>query len=103
MVITDGVFSMEGAIAKLPALIELCLPLLRVGGLALLTKGRDIEDEVASAKKALKLLGGDLFDIWRPEFEEFENTSFVQVRKFKPTPKAYPRTAGTPARAETPP
>jgi 16S rRNA (guanine527-N7)-methyltransferase len=86
------------ALASMPALIELCLPFARIGGLALLTKGRSIEEEVASSKKAQNVIGGDLFDIWRPGVIELENTTVVQVRKYKPTPKQYPRTPGTPVK-----
>ncbi|MEX2425274.1 MAG: 16S rRNA (guanine(527)-N(7))-methyltransferase RsmG [Thermomicrobiaceae bacterium] len=85
------------AVASLPALIELCLPFVRVGGLGLLTKGRQIQNEISSAGKALSVIGGDLFDVWEPQAMELEYTSIVQVRKFKPTPKQYPRSAGTPA------
>ncbi len=86
------------ALASLPALVELCLPLIRVGGLALLTKGRNIDDEVKSASNALKTIGGDLFDIWQPDVMELENTSIVKIRKFKPTPDEYPRSTGIPSR-----
>lgn len=84
------------ALASMPALIELCLPFARVGGLALLTKGRSTQEEIASASKALSTIGGDLFDIWEPDVMELDNTAIVQVRKFKSTPAAYPRTPGTP-------
>lgn len=87
------------AVASLPALIELCLPFLRVGGLALLTKGREIQEEIDAAAGALDTLGGDLYDVYRPELPEIENTSVVHVRKYKPTPKRYPRSPGTPVRS----
>jgi 16S rRNA (guanine527-N7)-methyltransferase len=86
------------ALASSPALVELCLPFLKVGGLALLTKGRAIDDEISSAQKALDVIGGDLFDTWRPDVVELDNTSIVQVRKYKPTPEQYPRSPGTPAK-----
>lgn len=86
------------AVAALPALVELCVPFLRVGGLALLTKGRDIEGEIRSAASALDTLGGDLFDVYHPAIPELENTSVVNIRKYKPTAKKYPRSPGTPGR-----
>ena len=85
------------AVASMPALVELCLPFLRIDGLALLTKGRSIGDEVADARKALDTLGGDLFDIWEPDVLELDNTSIVQLRKFKASPSQYPRSPGAPA------
>jgi 16S rRNA (guanine527-N7)-methyltransferase len=86
------------ALASTPALIELCLPFVHVGGLALFTKGREIREELVSAGNALKVIGGDMFDVWHPEAIELENTAIVQVRKFKPTPAEYPRSPGTPAK-----
>jgi 16S rRNA (guanine527-N7)-methyltransferase len=87
------------AVASLPALVELCLPFLHVGGLALFTKGRDIEEEISSAANALKVIGGDLFDVYLPPVPELPNTSIVNVRKIRSTPKKYPRSAGTPGRS----
>jgi 16S rRNA (guanine527-N7)-methyltransferase len=86
------------ALAAMPALVELALPFLRVGGVALLTKGKSIDDEIASARFALDELGGDLYDVWRPGPLELENTTIVQIRKYKPTPAKYPRPAGVPAK-----
>lgn len=86
------------AVALLPALVELCLPFVRIGGLALFTKGRNIDEEVQAASKALEVIGGDLFDIWQPDIMELENTSIVKIRKFKPTPARYPRATGVPTK-----
>jgi 16S rRNA (guanine527-N7)-methyltransferase len=85
------------ALASMPALVELCVPFLRIGGLALLTKGRESQEEIRSADRALEVIGGDLFDIWQPDVIELDNTSIVQLRKIKPTPKQYPRPPGTPS------
>jgi 16S rRNA (guanine527-N7)-methyltransferase len=86
------------AVASLPALVELCLPFLRVGGLALFPKGINIADEVDSAANALKTVRGELLDVETPSSSALENTSIVSVRKIRPTPKKYPRSPGTPSR-----
>jgi 16S rRNA (guanine527-N7)-methyltransferase len=81
------------ALAPVRVLAEYALPLLRVGGDAVLAKGRGAQDEVRAAARALRLLGGEAAvhppgaDVCSP---------VVVIRKIAPTPAAYPRRAGTP-------
>jgi 16S rRNA (guanine527-N7)-methyltransferase len=84
------------AVATLPALMELCLPMLRVGGVALFPKGLSIEAEVAAGGRAAALLGGRLTGV---RAVPGGTTSVVTATKDTPTPPAYPRRAGLPARA----
>jgi 16S rRNA (guanine527-N7)-methyltransferase len=83
------------ALAPVRVLAEYALPLLRVGGDAVLAKGRGAQDEVRAAARALRLLGGEAAvhppgaDVCSP---------VVVIRKIAPTPAAYPRRAGTPQR-----
>lgn len=82
------------ALSRLPVLLELTLPLLRVGGLSLAIKGEQAELEIAESKRALSLLRG--------EVEHTERTStgvVVRVRKLAETPARYPRRPGEPKRA----
>lgn len=80
------------AVADLPVLSELCLPLVKVGGLFLAMKGPDCEEEVSRADPALRTLGGALREIRRCPIPGTEVThAVVVVEKVRPTPPRYPR------------
>ncbi len=80
------------AVASLPVLLELCLPLVRSGGLFLAYKGPGLTEELEAAKTALLKLGATVerVDSIRIEGEDWEHRIAV-IRKEKPTPKTYPR------------
>ncbi|MCT8138130.1 16S rRNA (guanine(527)-N(7))-methyltransferase RsmG [Anaerobacillus sp. CMMVII] len=85
------------AVARMPVLAELCLPLAKVGGLFLAMKGPEVVNEIADSKKALSTLGGEVVrneSLLLP-FEE-STRHFVFVAKRKKTPNTYPRKPGTP-------
>lgn len=77
------------AVAALPTLLELVLPLVRVGGVALLPKGDKAEEELRGSGRALEILGGEA---------ELADGRVVVVRKKRRTPPAYPRRPGIPQR-----
>ncbi len=84
------------ALAPLPVLIELGLPLLGRGGLLLAFKGpAGLEEQRASAK-ALRELGGELEE---PIGYDLEGRVrwLCRVRKVDRTPTCYPRRPGMPA------
>src|SRR5712691_3790056 len=84
------------ALAPLPVLAELCLPLVRVGG-RLLAQKTEAEDPTAAAR-AIHLLGGELsFVVAAPSTARGTGTVVV-IDKVRPTPELYPRRAGVPAR-----
>ena len=83
------------AVAAVRILAEYALPLLRIGGEAVLPKGRGATDEVRAAARALQLLGGEAA-VYAPPTEFC--SPVVIVRKTAPTPAAYPRRAGMPQR-----
>jgi len=88
------------AVASLPALCEVCLPFLRPGGVALLVKGVDIADELAAARSAVPLLGGEVLEApILPHIGTEIATRLVVVRKTGPTPRMYPRRAGVPVKS----
>ena len=85
------------AVAKLPMLCELCLPLLHPGGMFFAMKSRHAGEELTAAAGALKKLGAapaGRYDYAIPPFpgEEkgMELTAFL-FRKTGETPAAYPR------------
>ena len=88
------------ALAQMPALVEFCLPFLKVGGVLIAPKGADAEQEIASATKALSVLGGEVQDIILPEPDAPITVEhrLVGIRKVAPTPDTYPRRAGVPTR-----
>jgi 16S rRNA (guanine527-N7)-methyltransferase len=82
------------AVSRLPVLLELTLPLVRVGGLKLALKGEQAEQELAEAKRALALLGGAVNGLRRTK-----TGTIVTIDKLHPTPAKYPRRPGEPKRA----
>lgn len=87
------------AVAKLSVLAEYCLPLNNLGGTFLALKGSNVEDELADAKKAIHVLGGEL-EMNNTFQLPIENSlrSIVAIKKVKHTNKKYPRKAGTPVK-----
>jgi 16S rRNA (guanine527-N7)-methyltransferase len=88
------------ALAAMPVLVEYLLPLVKVGGGVLAQKGNDPVEETAQAKKAIKVLGGELGQILEaPRKDEGESArNLVLIKKISPTPKEYPRHVGTPSK-----
>ena len=80
------------AVAALPVLAELCLPLVKPGGTFLAMKSVDSDAELDSAKHALELLGGQvesLRDYQIPGTNVYHR--LVIIKKFRKTPEKYPR------------
>lgn len=87
------------AVAGLPTLVEYALPLLRLGGLFVAYKGREVEEEVAQAQAALGFLGGRLSAVQPVEMPGLESPRhLVIIEKVAPTPERFPRRPGLPAK-----
>jgi 16S rRNA (guanine527-N7)-methyltransferase len=87
------------AVARLPVLAELLLPLVRPGGRVITLKGEDIADEVRRSEPVLRLLGGELFEVQPYHLPGLRAPRhLVVVAKTGTTPPAYPRRAGVPER-----
>ena len=82
------------AVAALPALAELCLPLVKVGGRLLAQKTR--AEDVQAAARAIATLGGELLSVEESPSPARGEGVVVVVAKVGPTPEAYPRRAGLP-------
>ncbi|AXI00671.1 16S rRNA (guanine(527)-N(7))-methyltransferase RsmG [Sporosarcina sp. PTS2304] len=85
------------AVARLSVLSELCLPIVKVGGLFVSMKGAAAAEELQDATRAVKLLGASLqeeHEFLLPE-ENSERHIFI-FKKSKQTPKKYPRKPGVP-------
>ncbi len=79
------------AVARLSALCEYCLPLVRPDGQFIAMKGPSAPDEVAEAQTAIKLLGGDKSEIFVDTLTGSEERYFVNIKKISQTPSKYPR------------
>jgi len=84
------------ALAGMPVLAELCLPLVRVGG-RLLAQKTETED-VFGATHAIELLGGSLDAVAAAQSGARAEGTVVVVRKVAVTPVRYPRRPGVPRR-----
>ena len=81
------------AVAALPLLCELALPLVKPGGCFLAMKSVDSDDEIQSARGAMGQLGGKLESIRDYAIPGTEVTHrLVVIRKVKDTPPQFPRT-----------
>lgn len=87
------------AVAAMSVLAEYALPLVRLGGLLVAQKGREVEEEVAAARQAFAALGGELREIRAVQLPGLEGPRhLVVVEKARPTPERYPRRPGIPSK-----
>jgi len=85
------------AVAKLSVLAEFCLPFVKPGGMFVAMKGSEVEEEVLEARYSLSELKGKWLGTDRMELPDGAGMRhFVRIEKIAPTPKRYPRKAGTP-------
>lgn len=83
------------AVAGLPALMEFCVPFIKVGGYFVCLKGPNANLELEESKKAMDVLGIEYIekiDIKLPEVDL--NHNILVFKKIKNTPSKYPRKAG---------
>ncbi|NLN14585.1 MAG: 16S rRNA (guanine(527)-N(7))-methyltransferase RsmG [Tissierellia bacterium] len=85
------------AVASLDTLSEYCIPFVKVGGYFISMKGPDIDEELESAKNAIKILGGKVVDKKLIEIPESDIVhSLIVIEKIRKTPTKYPRGGGKP-------
>lgn len=85
------------AVAALPALSELCLPYVKVGGKFLAMKGKRGEEELNEARSAISRLGGEctaMHKIILTDGREEDTRYLFEISKVKPTPAEFPRPWG---------
>ena len=91
--------STSRAVANLSTLSEYLLPLVKVNGKVISMKAGNAQEEINTAQKAIKTLGGKIEHI-----EEFNLPSsdigriIIVIDKIKETPGKYPRKPGTPTK-----
>ncbi len=85
-------------VADLATLGEYALAFVRVGGIFIGQKGREVEDEIRRAERALAALGGRVREIVPVNLPNLEQRHLIIIEKIASTPEKYPRRAGLPNR-----
>lgn len=83
-------YAVSRAVARLPILLELTAPFVRVGGSVLAMKGTAAREELEEAKNAIRALGLKLEAVREFPVDGTAHTVLV-LRKIAPTPRQYPR------------
>lgn len=87
------------AVAPAPTLAEYLLPLVKVGGQAMMQKGTRVPEEILQAARIVDLCGGEISDLRRMNFEGIEGEgNLVIIDKLRHTPREFPRAVGIPAK-----
>ena len=91
--------ALSRAVANMAVLCEYCLPYVKVGGTFLALKGPAAPEELQTAEKAIKALGGEIALVSEAQvpFTDLLH-KIVVIKKVRPCPKEYPRKAGTPSK-----
>ena len=85
------------AVASLNVLVELMLPAVKVDGICICMKGNNADIEIEEAKKAIKILGGEIVKVEKVTLPELNlERNIIVIKKVKQTLKQYPRKPGTP-------
>ena len=97
-------FCVSRAVADMSVLLEYCLPMVRVGGYAVLFKSGDYHQELARSEEAMKILGGRLkdtveFNLNIGSDKEKIGRSLIIIEKIQSTPAKYPRRPGKPSKS----
>ena len=80
------------AVTRLDALAELCLPLVRVGGVFVAMKGSAAEEELQEAEAAIRVLGGSVRELVSCPVPGTDVTHrAIVIEKTARTPDMYPR------------
>ena len=86
-------------VARLNTLAELTLPLCRVGGVVVASKGADADADAVAAETAVRALGGAIREVRRVEVPGLDRPrALVVLDKVTPTPDRYPRRPGIPGK-----
>lgn len=92
-------FCVSRAVANMSTLSEYCVPFVKAGGYFIPYKSGKIEEELAQAKGAVKLLGGKIEEVISFQLPKTEGErTLVKIAKIENTSKKYPRKAGLPGK-----
>jgi 16S rRNA (guanine527-N7)-methyltransferase len=92
-------WALARAVASMAILVEYVLPLLCLGGKAVLQKGETGPAEVQAAEGAMRILGGHIYQVLPVVLPTVvEKRYLVVINKVAATPEKYPRRSGIPAK-----
>lgn len=85
-------FAIARAVSSLSILVEIAVPLLKVGGMLIALKGPLAKQEIIDAKNILKNLDSDVINIYEYSLPvSNESRSILVIKKNKKTKLRYPR------------
>ena len=79
------------AVSNLNSLIEVCGAMVKQGGRFLCMRGKDGEEEIAAAKKAIETMGFSIGTIRHEELSQGDQRVICDFTKVRSTPLKYPR------------
>lgn len=79
------------AVSALNVIAEYCLPFVKVGGTFLAMKSAKADEELEAAKKAIKLLGGEIVRVCKYDIADCGERNIIVIKKISQTPSKYPR------------
>ena len=87
-------FALARAVGNLGLTAEICLPFVKLGGVAATTKRSDQEAEVEAGREIVELLGGKLKEPVEMDVPGFAGRRrYLMIEKVRPTPGRFPRRA----------
>ncbi|MEG1551369.1 MAG: 16S rRNA (guanine(527)-N(7))-methyltransferase RsmG [Oscillospiraceae bacterium] len=84
-------FATARAVSNLTNLSEYCLPFVKVSGSLIAMKSISTDEEIDAAKKAVKLLGGEISENIMFDLVEKTPRRILTIKKISQTPSIYPR------------
>ncbi len=79
------------AVANMNTLSEYCMPFVKVGGVFAPMKAAKADEELDSAKGAIKLLGGEIQKVCHLNIQNCGERCIIITKKISQTPPKYPR------------
>jgi 16S rRNA (guanine527-N7)-methyltransferase len=85
------------AVSSLNVLTEITIPFIKIHGCVMFYKGKDYQNELQAAQRAIMIMGGKVDSIIATELPlGYGTRSLITIRKTQPSPLQYPRKAGVP-------
>lgn len=85
------------AVASLNTLVEYLLPLVKIGGNAVIYKSSKLKEELKESENAIKILGGKVEKVENFKISEDElERNILIIKKINHTPKNFPRDKNKP-------